>query len=103
VFLLGSIWFHKTAFVRTVLWLVIFAVGLGIVALVTARIAIPSLALGHGGVSLDMSSDAFQQVLRTERVTKTLEAARTVACVLVYASAPACWLAGYFRLAEAEV
>jgi hypothetical protein len=104
VFLLGSIWFRKTAFIRTVLWIVIVGVGLGIVALVTARVAMPSIVQWQHGFRFDTSAGTFAINGASQvRVTSLLEAMKIVACVLFYASAPACWLATYFRLGEAEV
>ena len=41
-FLLGSIWFRKLAFVRTVLWLVLFGVALVILMAVALRIGLAS-------------------------------------------------------------
>jgi len=104
VFLLGSIWFRKTAFVRTALWIVIFGVGIGIIALITARIAMPSLVHMRGGFSFDTSSPTLGfSVAARDRVMSLAQVAKVVGYVLFYASAPVCWLAGYFRLGEAEV
>jgi hypothetical protein len=103
VFLLGSIWFHKTAFLRTALWIVICGVGLGLIALLAARLIIPSIVNIHGGMSINFDTRQLGATFSGARVQNLLETAKTVACVLFYASAPVCWLATYFRLGEAEV
>ena len=104
VFLLGSIWFRKTAFIRTALWIVIFGVGLGVIGLITARIVMPSVIHMRGGFSFDTSNPTFGLGMAArDRVTGLLNVLKTVGYVLFYASAPVCWLATFFRLGEAEV
>jgi hypothetical protein len=67
VYLLGSIWFRKLAFVKTVLWVSVFAIGIIVVAAVLGRIVLadhfvwnpPSVSgLPRGAWGLNWS-DAF--------------------------------------------
>jgi hypothetical protein len=105
VFLLGSIWFRKTALVRTALWIMIFGVAAVIVAFVAMRFSMGHLfTMGPHGWSFSFNEGQMQRwFMPGTRMTGISEAARIVAWVYVGALAPVCWLATYFRLAEAEV
>lgn len=125
-FLLGSIWFKKLAFVKTVLWMLVFAVALFILGAIALRIAVgPHLAAlangggfgasgGFGGPGrpggplggwmLQLNGPGFQDLFRPgSRGGVGLDAFKIAAEALFIALAPASWVAAYFRLSEAEV
>jgi hypothetical protein len=114
IFLLGSIWFKKLAFVRTVLWLSVFAIGAVVVTAVAARIIlaghfVPSMVQAGaeriGGWSLNLGNDFLMSRFGPGSPGSTgLTIFKTIAEVLLFgALAPVCWLAAYFRLRETEV
>jgi hypothetical protein len=111
-FLLGSIWFRKLAFVKTVLWTVVFAVALAILTSIALRIGLAShfaLGTGHGGLRLggwafDLSGNSLQGLFQPgARGYQGATAFKIAAEALFIALAPASWVAAYFRLGEAEV
>ncbi len=113
VFLLGSIWFRKLAFVRTVLWIAIFAAVAAVVAGVSFRLALgghiqwnvaQTGELRMGGWSLDLSQGRLPEAFAPgTRAYGGLMVFRTIACVMRWLVAPVAWLASYFRLRESEV
>jgi len=105
VFFLGAIWFKKLPFLKTVLWIVIFGVGAGIVAFAAARIFLASQFVwtAHGW-SMNMNTNQLNSLFGPgTRPGAVIDGFKIVAQVLFYAMAPVCWLAYYFRLGEAEV
>jgi hypothetical protein len=114
VYLLGSIWFRKLAFLKTVLWITIFATGAAAVAAVAARILMADHLVWNqvqagshrvGGWSLNLSDQSLQTVFAPgSRGYGGLMIFKRIADVLFYGVlAPVCWLASYFRLKETEV
>ncbi len=113
IFLLGSIWFKKLAFVRTVLWLSLFAFAAVLVAAVAARIiladhfvmsAAQAGSAKVGGLTLNWSKDFLMSAFGPGSPGYPgLLVFKTIAQVLLVALAPVCWLATYFRLRETEV
>lgn len=112
-FLLGSLWFRKLAFVRTVLWLILFAAAFGILAMIALRIGLSShlgAAAGRagsmrfGGWSFNLNGMGLQDLFTPgSRGYSGAMAFKIAAEALFIALAPACWVAAYFRLGEAEV
>ena len=114
IFLLGSIWFKKLAFVRTVLWLSVFAIGAVVVTAIAARIiladhfvmnVVQGRAARIGGWSLNLGNDFLMSRFGPGSPAYSgLMIFKTIAEVLlVGALAPVCWLAAYFKLRETEV
>ena len=113
IFLLGSIWFKKLAFVRTVLWLSLFAFAAVLVAAVAARIiladhfvmsAAQAGSAKVGGLTLNWSKDFLMSTFgHGSSGYPGILVFKTLAQVLLAALAPVCWLATYFRLRETEV
>ncbi len=113
VFLLGSIWFKKLAFVRTVLWISLFAFAAVLVTAVSARIiladhfgwnTVQAGAARVGGWNLNWSNDFLMSKFGPGSAGYPgLMVFKTVAQALAVALVPACWLAAYFRLRETEV
>ena len=106
VFLLGSIWFRKTAFLKTMLWIIIFAIGAAIVFGVTARFILPGQLAGHGfGWSMNLGRGQFSGMLGPgAQGYAGLPGFTLAARILFYGVlAPVCWLAAYFKLGEVEV
>jgi len=114
VYLLGSLWFRKLAFVKTVLWITIFAVGFALVAGIAARILLaahfaPSAVQLPGvkifGDSLTLSNEFLQGAFGPgTRGYEGLLRFTLAAKILFYgALAPVCWLASYYKLREIEV
>jgi hypothetical protein len=112
-FLLGSIWFRKLAFVRTVLWIALFGAAIGILAAIALRIGLSHhLASGGGrmgslrlgGWAFDLNGAGMQDLFTPGARGYTGAMAFKVAAeALFIALAPASWAAAYFRLGEAEV
>jgi hypothetical protein len=105
VFLLGSIWFRKLAFLKTVLWIIIISVGAMIVFAVAARIFLAHPLWAGGNLQLNFGSGGFSGMFgRGSGGPATITGLRTAGQVLVYGLlAPVCWLAAYFKLGETEV
>ena len=113
VFLLGSIWFRKLAFVRTVLWIAIFAAGIAIVLAVVGRISfsnhmvwntVQASGARFGGWSFNFGGQNLPQIFAPGTAAYgRLMVFKTIADVGCYALAPVAWLATYFRLHETEV
>ncbi len=110
-FLLGSIWFRKLAFVKTVLWIVVFGIAIAIVSGIALRIGLAShfaLGPGHGmrlgGWAFDLNGAGLRELFKPgARGSQGAMAFKIAAEALFIALAPASWMAGYFRLGEAEV
>jgi hypothetical protein len=111
-FLLGSIWFRKLAFVRTVLWMVLFGIALAILMFIALRIGLAShlgAAAGGGSMrlgrwSFNLNGMGFQDLFKPgTRGYSGAMAFKVAAEALFVALAPAAWVAAYFRLGEAEV
>jgi len=105
-FLLGSIWFRKLAFVRTVLWIVLFGAALAIVSAIALRIGLSShmRSLRLGGWSFNLNGMGLQDLFTPgSRGYSGAMAFKVAAEALFIALAPASWVAAYFRLGEAEV
>ncbi len=112
LFLLGSIWFRKGAFIRTALWLVLFGIALAVIAGVTARIVLADhfvwRTVGEGvrigGWSLDLNNvDLLRIFGEGGRGHAGFQAFSVIARIGFWVLAPVCWVAAYFRLGEAEV
>jgi hypothetical protein len=105
LFLLGSIWFKKVALIRTALWMGIFAIALAIIVGIATRIFLGSKMNWSGmGFRFNLNNGDFMQMFGPgTRTASGLSAFKIVSQVLFYALAPVCWLATYFKLAEAEV
>ena len=106
IFLLGSIWFRKIAFLKTMLWIIIFAIGAAIVFGVAARFILPGQLAGHGlGWSMNLGrGQLFGMLGPGARGYAGLPGFTLAARILFYgALAPVCWLAAYFKLGEVEV
>jgi hypothetical protein len=114
VFLLGSIWFRKLAFVKTVLWLMIVIVGAAVVGGIVARIVLaphfaPSSVQVSGirifGDSLSFGNQSLEALLGPgTRWYSGLMVFKTIAQVFLCGLLPvAFWVAGYFKLGETEV
>ena len=114
VFLLGSLWFKKSAFIKTSLWILLFSCSVIAVLFVLARILIPQAFVGNGmnfgkdavsGASITLNGQAISQLFAPgTRGYAGCMVFATVGKVLFYgALAPLCWLASYFKLGEIEV
>jgi hypothetical protein len=114
VFLMGSLWFKKLAYVKTALWIVIFGVVTLIVAAAAARILLAD-DLRWDGIHFggNTTGEAFlnwseETVMKSfgpgTRGAQGLEAFKIAGKILfIGVLAPVCWLASYFRLGEIEV
>jgi len=112
-FLLGSVWFRKLAFVKTVLWAALFLIAVGIIAAVVARIALADQFAWHtvqaggrsiGGWSWNLGNAQMQELFAPgTRGYQGLAVFETIARVGSWVVAPVFWLAAYFRLGEVEV
>lgn len=112
VYLLGSIWFKKFAFVKTVLWVSVAAIGIIVVAAVVGRIVLADhfvwnppgkTGLPRGAWGLNWSDEFFASKFGLgSRGYSGLMTFKTIGEVLFFAMAPVCWLAAYYRLNEIE-
>jgi hypothetical protein len=103
VFLLGSIWWRKLAFVKTVLMLQAVAVGIALVAGVALRIV---FARYFRGWEIDFGTVPGMGLLieqATAGYGPLVQIGNVVRIVVLSATAPVCWLIGWLRLREIEV
>jgi hypothetical protein len=103
VFLLGSVWWKKLAFIKTVLMLQVVAVGIAVVAAVTVRIVFRQYF--HGS-EIDFGTvPGWPRLI--EQVTAgygpLFQIGSVVRIVVLSATAPVCWLIAWLRLREIEV
>jgi hypothetical protein len=110
LFLLGSVWFRKVVFLKTLLAENIVVIGLAIIAAIIFRLTLGGLFSGghprpevvqlfsHGFGNVTVNGHAADALNRGSHVFLT------IARVLFWgAFAPVCWVAAYFRLQETEV
>ena len=110
MYLLGSIWFRKVAFIKTALAQVILLIGFAIIAGVTFRLVFGSLFTGSGPgsqmgnmFSFNFGSGAFI-TQGSGALQREAQVFSTILRVCFWALlAPFCWVASYFRLRETEV
>jgi hypothetical protein len=110
MFLLGSIWFRKAAFIKTALALIILLIGFSIIGGVIFRLVFGSLFTSSGPrpemmnmFSFDFGSGTFNSQ-GSGAFARGAQVFSTVARVGFWALlAPFCWVAAYFRLRETEV
>ncbi len=114
VYLLGSIWFRKSAFLKTALAATVIAIGLVILTGVAARIilaphfvhtTVHAGMVNVGGWSLNWSQQFLEGIFGPGgRGYPGLMVFKVIGQVLFFGLlAPVCWLASYFRLSEVEV
>jgi hypothetical protein len=110
MFLLGSIWFRKVAFIKTALAQIILLIGFAIIAGVTFRLVFGSLFTGSGPgsqmrnmFSFNFGSGVFNSQ-GSGALQREAQVFSTILRVCFWALlAPLCWVASYFRLRETEV
>ena len=112
IYLLGSIWFHKVAFLKTVLAQSIIGIGIFIIAMVILRVVLGNLFMRAGlspgpGMGQMFSRNFGQFTINGQSSAALAQGAQvfgTIARVCFWALlAPFCWVAAYFRLRETEV
>jgi len=101
IFILGSIYFRKAAFLKTLLWLTIIATVFGIFFMLVWR------GIYWNAFTAFSPSDVEMQAVmdvHTEPARRLLAGASTVGDVLRWSVVPIFfWVAGYLRLRETEV
>jgi hypothetical protein len=104
VFLVGSVYFRKLAFIKTNLYLWLFGIVLTIVVAVTAWIIFRDYAEGPR-IELEPYMEELGRRGEMEAVLRPMaEKFLQVAKVLFWgAAAPVCWIISYLRLSETEV
>jgi hypothetical protein len=103
VFLLGSIWWRKLAFLKTWGTLMAVAGGVALVGGIMLRIVFHEYFRGW---SLDLSDvPGFQELSRQAALGygPLVEIARILKIVFLAGTAPVCWLIGWLRLRDIEV
>jgi hypothetical protein len=103
VFLLGSVWWRKTAFLKTWGSLMAVAFGIVLVAAVTMRIV---LAPHFHAWSLNLSdAPGWENLTRLAAlgVGPLATIGNVLRIVFLAGTAPVCWLIGWLRLREIEV
>jgi hypothetical protein len=103
VFLLGSVWWRKLAFLRTWGMLMAVVAGVALVGGITARIVFREYFIGS---SLNLSrvpgwNDLIRQT--TAGYGPLVEIGRVLRIVFLAGTAPVCWLIGWLRLRDIEV
>lgn len=104
VFLVGSVYFRKLAFIKTVLYLVLFGIGLTIITGLTGWLIFRDYAVGPR-IHLEPHLEQLGRSGEMEAVLKPLaESFLSAARVLFWSAlAPVCWVISYLRLRETEV
>ena len=103
VFLLGSVWWKKLAFVKTALMLQVVAVGIAVVASVTLRIVFRQYFHGWE-IDFETVPGMGRLIEQTTAGTGPLvQIGSVVRIVVLAATAPVCWLISWLRLREIEV
>ncbi len=103
VFLLGSVWWKKLAFVKTVLTIQAVAVGIILVAAVALRIVFRQY---FHGWQIDFAFVPGWPLLMEQTTLgfgPLVQIARVVRIVFLAGTAPVCWLISWLRLREIEV
>jgi len=103
VFLVGSVYFRKLAFIKTNLYLWLFGIVLTIVVAVTAWVIFRDYAVGPR-IGLEPYMQELGRSGELEAVLRPMaEKFLQVAKVLFWgAAAPVCWIISYLRLRETE-
>jgi hypothetical protein len=109
-YLLGSVWFRKVVFLKTLLAEIVVGIGVAIAAVVIFRVAFGGIVAGghlRPEVSQFFSLEDGSFSLNghaVDSLTRIAQVFSTIARVLLWgAFAPVCWVAAYFRLRETEV
>jgi len=104
VFLVGSVYFRKLAFIKTSLYLVLFGIVLTIVVAVVGWIIFRDFAVGSH-IRLEPYMEELGRSGEMEAVLRPMaEKFLKIAKVLFWgAGAPVCWIISYLRLRETEV
>jgi hypothetical protein len=103
VFLLGSVWWRKLAFLKTVLTLQAVLVGVALVGGIALRIVFHEYFRGS---SLDLGDvPGWNELMRQTNlgIGPLVEIGRVLKIVFLAGTAPVCWLIGWLRLREIEV
>ncbi len=103
VFLLGSVWWRKLAFLKTVMTIQAVAVGVLMVAGIAARIVFHEY---FHGCTLNLDDVPGWNELSRQTVLgigPLVEIGRILKIVFLAGTAPVCWLIGWLRLRDIEV
>jgi hypothetical protein len=103
VFLLGSIWWRKLAFLKTVLSIQAVVAGVALVMGIAARIVFHEYFRGW---ELDLGRAPGWDALMRETglgIGPLVEIGRVLSIVFAAGTAPVCWLIGWLRLRDIEV
>ncbi len=104
VFLVGSIYFRKLAFVKTALYLVLFSIFVSVLVGVTGYIIFRDYADG-GNINLEPYMNELGRSGALQTMIGPLAERFWVAAKALFFSAvaPVCWIISYLRLREKEV
>jgi hypothetical protein len=104
VFLVGSVYFRKLAFVKTALYLVLFSIAVSVLVGVTGYIIFRDYADG-GRIMLEPYMNELGRSGEMEALIGPLAERFWVAFKILFfaALAPVCWIISYLRLRETEV
>jgi hypothetical protein len=103
IFLLGSIWWRKVAFLKT--WGLLMAVAFGIAVIAGAVLRIGFGQYFHGW-GIDLSDiPGFSELSRQASLGygPLFDLGRVLKIVFLAGTAPVCWLLGWLRLRDTEV
>ncbi|ORC35143.1 hypothetical protein B4O97_10455 [Marispirochaeta aestuarii] len=100
LFFAGGAWFRRHQFLKSVLFLSLLGISLGLFSLIAARIIFGSYF--HEAFSFDMSIHVGDRFFGNTLETGEL-ILRIVKTLYLWLTAPFCWLITYLRVREAEV
>jgi len=100
LFFAGGAWFRRHQFIKSVLFLSLLGISLGLFSLIAARIIFGSYF--HEAFSFDMSIHVGDRFFGNTLETGEL-ILRIVKTLYLWLTAPFCWLIAYLRVREAEV
>jgi hypothetical protein len=105
VFLAGSAFFRRLAFLKTALFLILFGIGLSVIVGLAMRFLLADLGWRGGTLSLEPYFEQLRQSGSADAVLLPLAKGFLLSLKILFwgALAPVCWLLGYLRLAETEV
>ena len=95
IFLLGSIYFKRSAVAKTFLSIILVAIVLGIIQYFIYRITFGSMHMNHVSINFNLLNPIF--------VNEILPDYKIAGTIFKYALIPFFWLVTYFRLTEKQI
>jgi hypothetical protein len=105
VFLAGSAFFRRLAFLKTALFLILFGIGLSVIVGVALRFLLADFGWRGNTLRLEPYIEQLRRTGSADAVLLPLAKGFLLALQILFwgALAPVCWLLSYLRLGETEV